>query len=225
MSKQPIYIFTTAIDFWWGVYGLDEPVYSEYVWIYDTPDESGDALARIEVGSKQRLREIMEAEGFPLEAPQLPSGDPRAEKEAAELRRLLASNEMECRYLYAQPEYGKLRMRELPYRGLPKNERGILPAMIQIIPPSPYLEREALERSVLFFCEKFLEIPAQKVVHLRFVSVEAAIGSYVDFTSDMFGKPEFSDDRIREIATKSDKSEHEIREFVARALQKRLPNK
>ncbi|GGH79059.1 hypothetical protein [Saccharibacillus endophyticus] len=178
-------------------------------------------MAWIEVGSKQRLRDIMEAELFPIEAPELPSGDPREEKEAAELRRLLASNEIECRYLYAQLEYGKLRRRELPYPGLPKDERGLLPAMIQIIPPSRYLEREALERSVLFFCEKFLDIRAQKVVHLRFLSVEEAIGSYVDFTSDMFGKPEFSDERIREIAEKSDKSENGIRELVTRALRKK----
>lgn len=107
------------------------------------------------VGSKQRLRDIMEAERFPLESPELPSGDPRSEKEAAEFRRLLASDRTECRYLYARPEYGKPRMRELPYPGLPKDERGVLPGMIQIIPPSPYLEREALERSVLFFAKNF----------------------------------------------------------------------
>lgn len=221
MPNSTVYTVMTAVNFWWGAYGLDEPPDHEYVWIYDNADESGEALAQIEVGSKQRLREIMEAERYPLEAPELPGGDPRAEKEAAEFRRLLASDEMECRYLYARPEYGKLRMRELPYPGLPKDERGVLPAMIQIIPPSPYLEREALERSVLFFCEKFLDIRAQKVVHLRFLSVEEAIDSYVDFTSDMYGQPEFSDERIREIAEKSDKSEHEIREFVTRALQKK----
>ncbi|WP_037291111.1 hypothetical protein [Saccharibacillus sacchari] len=159
MPNSTVYTVMTAVNFWWGAYGLDEPPDSEYVWIYDNPDESGEALARIEVGSKQRLRDI--------------------------------------------------------------DERGILPAMIQIIPPSPYLEREALERSVLFFCEKFLGIRAQKVVHLRFLSVEEAIGSYVDFTSDMYGQPKFSDERIREIAEKSDKSENDILKFVTRALQKK----
>lgn len=214
MSKQPIYIVTTAIDFWWGVYGLDEPAHSEYVWIYGSPDESGEILAWISVGSKQRLRNIMEEKRFQLEAPELPSGDPGAEKEAAELRRLLASDRMECRYLYAQPEYGKLRMRELPYPGLPKNERGLLPAMIEMIPPTQFLEWEALEHAVLAFCEKFLEIQAENVVHLRPISVEHAIKNYMEFTSEMFGAPQFSDERIQDIAKKCGKSESEIRELL-----------
>lgn len=75
------------------------------------------------------------------------------------------------------------------------------------------------------FCEKFLEIQAAKVVHLRPVSIEYAIESYVEFTSDMFGTPQFSDERIQDIAKKSGKSEAEIRELLTRAIRKQTQDK
>lgn len=44
MTNPTVYTVRTAVNFWWGAYGLDEPP-DEYVWIYDTSEESGEALA------------------------------------------------------------------------------------------------------------------------------------------------------------------------------------
>ncbi|MEJ8303848.1 hypothetical protein [Saccharibacillus sacchari] len=62
-------------------------------------------------------------------------------------------------------------------------------------------------------------------MHLRPVSIEYAIESYVEFTSDMFGTPQFSDERIQDIAKKSGKSEAEIRELLTRAIRKQTQDK
>ncbi len=215
MKKQAIYIDTTSINLWFGFYGLDEPSSDEHVWIYDTPDTDApeNLLAWIGVGSRNRLRDILEAEGVPaiLE-------DKAAEEEEPflqEIRRLLASDKIEFRYLYDDPLGGKLR--ELPYRDLPRNERGALPCLIEVYPPAEHLEQETFESAISAFCERFLNIRVQKIVQLRPLSLEKALNEYVRFAADLLNLPPIDGQQITEIARRTFRSESEIRRLLAEA--------
>lgn len=216
MNEQTIYIDTTSVNLWFGFYGLDEPTSHEYVWIYDTQGDgaSDNLLAWISVGSKNRLREILEAEGVPT----ILGDEAAAAAEEAflqEIRRLLASDKMEFRYLYDDPLSGKLR--ELPYPDLPRNERGALPCLIEVYPPAEYLERAAFESGISAFCAKFLNIRSDRIVHLRPLSLEEALGEYVRFAADLLSLPPIDDPQITEIARRTARSESEIRRLLAEA--------
>ena len=214
MNEQTIYIDTTSTNLWFGFYGLDEPSSYEHVWIYDTFDEPGSPLAWIGVGSKSYLSGILEAEG----ASAALDGEAAAAEEEPflqEIRRLLASDQMEFRYLYDDPLSGKLR--ELPYAELPRDERGALPCFIEVYPPARYLERETFESGLSAFCEKFLRIRANKIVHLRPVSLEDALHEYVSFAADLLSLPPIDDKQVAEIARRTSRSEDEIRFMLAEA--------
>ncbi|OWR30454.1 hypothetical protein CDO73_11095 [Saccharibacillus sp. O23] len=215
-NEQTIYIDTTSVNLWFGFYGLDEPSSNEHVWIYATPDveDPGNLLAWIGVGSKNRLREILEAEGVPTIL-----GDETAAAEEEpflqEIRRLLASDKTEFRYFYDDPLSGKLR--ELPYPDLPRDERGALPCFIEVYPPAEYLERETFESGISAFCEKFLNIRAQKIVHLRPMRIETATEEYVGFAAELLSLPPIDDEQIADIARRTSRSENEIRRLLAEA--------
>lgn len=213
MKEQTIYIDTTSVNLWFGFYGLDEPSSYEHVWIYDAPgaDAPENLLAWIGVGSKAQLKGFLEAEGAPATLDDAAAAE--EEPFLQEIRRLLASDNMEFRYLYDEPLSGKLR--ELPYPDLPRNERGALPCFIEVYPPAEYLERETFESCLSAYCTKFLNIRSESIVHLRPVSLEEALEEYVRFAADLLSLPPIDDKQINEIARRTSRSEDEIRRLLA----------
>ncbi|OWA34907.1 hypothetical protein B9G55_14275 [Saccharibacillus sp. O16] len=224
MNEQTIYIDTTSINLWFGFYGLDEPSSYEHVWIYNTPevDAPETLLAWIGAGSKNQLRGFLEAEGVP-ETLDDEAAAAQEEPFLQEIRRLLASDKMEFRYLYDDPLSGKLR--ELPYPNLPRDERGALPCFIEVYPPAEHLERGTFESCVSAFCEKFLHIQSNQVVHLRPMSLEEALDEYFGIAADLLGLPPIDDHQITEIARRTSRSEEEIRHLLNEAKNRQSSSK
>ncbi|WP_172194991.1 hypothetical protein [Saccharibacillus qingshengii] len=72
---------------------------------------------------------------------------------------------------------------------------------------------------MLAYCERFLDLRARRVVHLRPISPEEAIRSYTEYAYGFFGVTVFSEEQVEHMARRMGKSESEVRLLLDRGLQ------
>ena len=208
MKKKSIYIDVRHSNYWWGVYNFEKPTSWEDVIIYEKRGKGFRKLAWTCISSSTYLRNGLND----LKT------DEEEKKFVDKIEQFLKHNETVYQYYYDKPEDEDFY--EVPYEA-ERNSLNIKPSSIETWHPCEGIDKNVIDKVVIEFCRKFLDIEADSVNYKEIVSKEEALESYIEFKIDMQNCTgmSFSDEVIQKAKKEWDVSEEKVMEILRRALK------
>ncbi|WP_282942193.1 hypothetical protein [Paenibacillus sp. RC67] len=204
--RKDIYVKTTSLDLWWGVYGLSPLTGWEDILLYSTPNDT-EKLAGICICCKN----YMESGLVEL------ASDPDEQEFLKQVQKYLEDDKIYYHYYYDHPKDEDLF--ELHYNNLPLNENNVKPRSIELWHPGPGIDIRGIEECIKDFCYKHLSMEVSVIQFIEPLDLNQAIKTFNKHMNMMNSPVVFTDDLIDSMSHKLSKSRDEIISLLKKSLK------
>ncbi|SFF12281.1 hypothetical protein SAMN04487969_114153 [Paenibacillus algorifonticola] len=207
--KKEIYVKVTSMNYWWGVYGLDDLTGWEDIILYEKKDEQYNRLGSTCICTRVYLESAVKD-----------LKKDRSEKAFVEkINKCLLGNSISYHYYYDKT--GDEDFYELPFNNLPLNEKGVKPRSFEMWHPDERINEETIRQCVVEFCSRFLNIEPLSIHFYEAVAFEEARASF-EMEQERWGsmkKIVFSDGAVSQLVQKASKPRNKILAMLKNSLR------